>query len=354
MQTDLPACSHRLAVVLRLLGILVTVLCAIAAAVVTWPGFFRVERIFPIAQIVSFRGVLVLFFAAALVLALLLALIRPIRGLALSLALLAAVAGVANAGILAVRGGIGTEPLPAKTDDSVRVMTWNTAGPATSPETIAKIAVAMDADIVALPETTIETGEQVAIAMRDLGHRMWAHHAEDPSTEWDAGSTTLLISPDLGDYAVIESSVDGASNTSTVPSAVAMPVSGEGPVVVAAHAVAPRQSYMQAWREDLQWLADQCGDANVIMAGDFNATVDHMAGLGVDGATLGHCTDAAVETGNGSLGTWSTELPALLGAPIDHIMASSHWRATGSLVLQSLDDSGSDHRPLIVQFEPAD
>jgi endonuclease/exonuclease/phosphatase (EEP) superfamily protein YafD len=157
----------------------------------------------------------------------------------------------------------------------------------------------------------------------------------------------------LGDYAVIESSLDGTSNTSTVPSAVAMPVSGEGPIVVAVHAVAPRPSYMQSWRDDLQWLADQCGDGNVIMAGDFNATVDHMAGLGLDGGTLGHCTDAAVQTGNGALGTWSAQMPAILGTPIDHVMATPQWRASGSLVLRSLDDSGSDHRPLIVQYEPA-
>ncbi|MGK3952495.1 endonuclease/exonuclease/phosphatase family protein [Microbacterium sp. I2] len=338
---------------LRLLGILVTVLCAIAAAVVTWPGFFRLERTFPIAQIVSFRGVLVVVFVAALVLTLLLALIRPIRGLALALAVVAVLAVVANAAVIMVRGGTGTDALPVKAEDSVRVMTWNTAGSATPPETIAKIAVAMAADIVALPETTIETGEKVAIAMRDLGHRMWAHHAEDPSTEWDAGSTTLLISPALGDYAVIESSLNGTSNTSTVPSAVAMPTSGDGPIVVAVHAVAPRPSYMQSWRDDLQWLSDQCGDADVIMAGDFNATVDHMAGLGQGDATLGHCRDAAVDTGNGAVGTWSTEAPALLGAPIDHIMASRHWQASGSLVLRSLDGSGSDHRPLIVQYEPS-
>lgn len=337
---------------LRLFGILVTVLCAIAAAVLTWPGFFRLERTYPIAQIVSFRGAMVIVFSAAFVLLLVLAVARPIRSLALSLAVVAAAAAVANIVVLTTRGGMGPESLPAKTESSVRVMTWNTAGPATAPETIAKIAVAMDADIVALPETTIETGEKVAIAMRDLGHRMWAHHAQDPSTEWDAGSTTLLISPDLGDYAVIESSIDGSSNTSTVPSAVAMPTDGDGPIVVAAHAVAPRPSYMQSWRDDLQWLADQCGDSNVIMAGDFNATVDHMTGLGIDGGTLGHCKDAAVATGSGSVGTWSAEFPAMLGAPIDHIMASEHWRATGSLVLRSLDDSGSDHRPLIVQFEP--
>ncbi|MFE1663800.1 endonuclease/exonuclease/phosphatase family protein [Microbacterium sp. P02] len=336
---------------LRMLGILFTVLCAVAAAILTWPQFFRLERAFPIAQIVSFRAVVALAFAAALVLLLLLAIARPLRALALSLALIALVAGGANAAILVTRG-LGADALPAKTDASVRVMTWNTAGSATSPDAVAKIAVAMDADIVTLPETTIETGEQVALAMRDLGHRMWAFHAEYGTDGWDARSTTLLISPDLGDYAVIQSSADGTSNTSTVPSAVAMPTDGDGPIVVAAHAVAPRQSYMQHWRDDMQWLADQCADANVIMAGDFNATLDHMAGFGEDGGTLGHCHDAAAETGNGAVGTWSTDVPALLGAPIDHVMASDGWKATGSVVLRSLDGSGSDHRPLIVQLEP--
>ena len=338
---------------LRLVGVLGAVICAIAAAVLTWPAFFRVERTFPIAQIVSFRGLLALAFAVLLVIALLLAIARPLRGFALAVALIAAVAMVTNVAIVVTRG-TGTETLPAKTDSSIRVLTWNTAGSATSPETVAQIAVAMDADIVTLPETTIDTGEAVALAMRDLGHRMWAHYTDYPSTEWDAGSTTLLISPELGDYAVIESSLDGSSNTSTVPSAVAMPTSGDGPIVVAAHAVAPRQSYMQYWRSDLQWLADQCADANVIMAGDFNSTIDHMSNLGVDGGTLGRCHDGAAETGNGGVGTWSAEIPGLLGAPIDHVMASSHWKPTGSLVLRSMDDSGSDHRPLIVQFEPVD
>ncbi|WP_375383882.1 endonuclease/exonuclease/phosphatase family protein [uncultured Microbacterium sp.] len=337
---------------LRLLGILTTVLCAIAAAILTWPQFFHLERTFPIAQLVSFRGPVALAFAAFLLIALLLAIARPIRAFALSLALIALIAGGVNGAIVMTRG-MGTDALPPQTQASVRVMTWNTAGTATTPQEIAQIAVAMDADIVTLPETTIETGEQVAIAMRDLGHPMWAHHAANPSTEWDAGSTTLLISPGMGDYSVIESSQDGTSNTSTVPSAVAMPTSGVGPTVVAAHAVAPRQSYMQDWRSDLQWLADQCGADDVIMAGDFNATLDHMSGLGVDGGALGRCHDAAVETNNGGVGTWSTKFPALLGAPIDHVMASANWKPTGSVVLRNLDSSGSDHRPLIVQLEPA-
>lgn len=336
---------------LRLLGVLTTLVCAIAAAVLTWPSFFKLERTFPIAQIVSFRGLLAAAFCVMAVILLLLAVARPLRAFALSVAVVCLVAGVSNLVILNGRG-FGTETLPVKGADDIRVLTWNTAGQATSPDAIAQLAVAMEADIVALPETTIETGERVAIAMRDLGHPMWAHHAEDPSTEWDAGSTTLLITPDLGDYSVIESSEDGTSNTSVVPSAVAMPISGDGPIVVAAHAVAPRQSYMQDWRTDLQWLADQCATDNVIMAGDFNATIDHMSNLGVDGGTLGRCHDAAAETGNGAVGTWSTEFPALIGAPIDHVMASERWTATGSLVLRSFDDAGSDHRPLIVQLEP--
>lgn len=337
---------------LRLFGILVAVLFAAAAAVLTWPSFFRVERYYPIAQTISFRGALTIALAAIVVIALLLALARGARPFALTIALIAALATGVNGATLQARG-LGTESLPAKSEDAIRVMTWNTAGPATSADAVARLAVAMEADIVSLPETTIETGEAVAIAMRELGHPMWAHHAEDPSTEWDAGSTTLLISPDLGDYAVIESSVDGTSNTSTVPSAVAMPVAGDGPVVVAAHAVAPRPSYMSEWREDLRWLADQCASDNVILAGYFNTTVDHMSGLGVDGGTLGLCRDAAAETGNGSVGTWPTDLTGILGAPIDHVMATAQWKPTGSLVLETQGSSSSDHRPIVVQLERA-
>jgi hypothetical protein len=70
--------------VLRLLGLLFTVLAAIAAAIVTWPQFFRLERTFPIAQIVSLRPLVILVCAAVLVLALLLCLARPMRALAAS------------------------------------------------------------------------------------------------------------------------------------------------------------------------------------------------------------------------------------------------------------------------------
>lgn len=334
---------------LRASAILVTLLWAVAAAILTFPDFFRLDRVTPVAQLIAPRGALVVALAAVGILLLLVAAFRGIRAFAATAGILA-VAAAGIGGLVLTQRGLGTSALPAKTASAVRVMTWNTAGEATSPTEVARLAVAMDADIVSLPETTIQSGEQIAIEMRELGHPMWAHHTDYGG--WDAGSTTLLIAPELGDYAVIESSLDGSSNTSTVPSAVAMPVDGEGPIVVAVHAVAPRPAYMDSWRDDLRWLADQCAAQNVIMVGDFNATLDHFSDLGVDGGALGRCSDAAAATGNGAVGTWPTGVPALLGAPIDHVLTTSAWRATGSLVITSIDDSGSDHRPLVVQLEP--
>ncbi|HIE62520.1 MAG TPA: endonuclease/exonuclease/phosphatase family protein, partial [Microbacterium sp.] len=103
---------------------------------------------------------------------------------------------------------------------------------------------------------------------------------------------------------------------------------------------------------ELQALFAACPQPDVI-AGDFNATLDHFGGLGVDGGELGRCVDAAAASGTGSVGTWSTAWPSLLGTAIDHVMTTDAWTVTGSLVLSSVDGSGSDHRPLVVQLEPA-
>lgn len=338
----------------RLIGILLTVLFAIATAIVTWPQFFHLERTFPVTQMVASRAVLVLAFAAILLLALLLMLARPLRGFAASIAIIALVGGGVSAAVLAMRGIDTADTLPAKTAASVRVLAWNTAGEAVSPDEIAQTVVARQADIVALPETTEAVGEAIALKLRDAGHPMWVHHVQyrpEVTRGPDSWQTTVLISPALGDYAVITSSADGSSNTSSVPSAVVMPVTGDGPTVVAVHTVAPRQNEMDGWSQDLRWVADQCpAGRNVILAGDFNATLDHMSALGTAGGDLGACRDAASRTGSGAVGTWPTSAPALLGAPIDHVMATAQWRPSGSAVLPA-GAGGSDHRALITQLE---
>jgi len=144
--------------VLRLLGILIPVLAAIAAAMVTWPQFFRLERTFPFAQIVSLRGAMTVLFAGVVLLMLLLCLARPLRGFAASLAIIALAGAAVNGGILLARGA-GGGTLPEKSADAIRVMTWNTAGAATDPQLIAKTAIALQADslgvqVIAVGEPT--------------------------------------------------------------------------------------------------------------------------------------------------------------------------------------------------------
>lgn len=337
----------------RLLGILLTVLFAIATAIAVWPQFFHLEQTYPFAQLVAARGLLLVGLLGVAVVALLLLIARPLRGFAASI-LIVALLGAAATGVIGVTRGFGGTALPERTDSSLRVLTWNTAGEAVSADEIAGQILAQGADVVALPETTEAVGERIALMLREQGHPMWVHHVQfrpDVPNGPQSWQTTVLVAPELGEYSVIESAKDGSSNTGSVPSVVLMPVDGDGPTIVAVHAVAPRMEEMQQWQSDLQWIADQCPAGDFILAGDFNATVDHMASLGVEGGDMGYCRDVASRTGNGLSGTWPSSLPALAGAPIDHVMASPNWRPTGSVVLE--DAGGSDHRALVVQLEPA-
>jgi endonuclease/exonuclease/phosphatase (EEP) superfamily protein YafD len=256
---------------------------------------------------------------------------------------------VGNVAILSARGFGQADASHAAADptDTVTVLAWNTLGEVPDAETIVELALGEGADVISLPETTGPLGEEVAIAMREGGRPMWVH-----TTAFDevakARSTTLLISPDLGDYEVTSALVPGPpGNTNTLPTVVADPVSGDGPRIVAVHAVAPIRWELRNWRSDLDWLAEQCAGENVILAGDFNATLDHFAGHGVDGGDVGRCRDAANDGGAAGIGTWPTNVPEFFGSPIDHVLATPDWEVQSFRVVDELDGAGSDHRPIV-------
>ncbi len=148
----------------RLLGILLTVLFAIATAIVVWPQFFQLEQTFPFAQLVAVRGAVLAGLLAIAVLSLLLLFARPLRGFAASILIVALLGSAAIAGIGALRG-FGTGELPAKSEASVRVLTWNTAGEAVSAETIADAILTQEVDVVTLPETAESVGERIAVML---------------------------------------------------------------------------------------------------------------------------------------------------------------------------------------------
>ncbi len=336
---------------------------AAALAVLAWPQALGLQNTEFFAHAVSFRGVfalgagvLVLIFIAGLIVS------RARRFFAMAL-VVTALFGAVNVGILSSRGvdTVASASAAEPEAGSVTVLAWNTLGGAPGADAIADLALAEQADVVTLPETTEATGIAVAEAMRIGGRPMWVHTLAFDLVS-DARSTTVLISPDLGSYEVSNSATAGPpGNTSVLPSVVATPASGTGPTIVAVHAVAPIRYEMDGWRADLDWLAKQCTftddtPGNMIMAGDFNATVDHMAGrtsAGAFSAVLGDCADAATAAGSGAVGTWPTAVPALLGSPIDHVLATPNWRVDGLRVLESLDGAGSDHRPVVATLTDA-
>ena len=333
----------------RFLAAVIIVAVATGLLVAVWPQLFGLAMAPVLAQVVSLRGLAIaiaLVFVVALTLA---ALLSPsVRRFAASLAVALLVFCAVSVAVLSTRG-FGNPSFESATDNDVTVLSWNTLGDAPGAEVIALLALDTGAEIVALPETTNETGLEVAQIMAAAGQPMWVHTVPYDQIS-KSRSTTLLISVELGEYDV---NLDERT-TATLPSVVATPQNGTGPTIIAVHAVAPIPGEMQNWRSDLRWLKDACAGGNVIMAGDFNSTIDHYSGLATaEGAAIGACADAGLASDNAAVGTWPTSLPTLIGSPIDHVMATLNWRVSGMRVIESHDGYGSDHRPVLVQLTPA-
>jgi len=332
----------------RILAAAILLVVGALLVVGLWPQLFGLATAPLVAQVVSLRGLAI---AAALVLAVVFTLTAllapPMRRFAASLALMLLVFALVSTAVLATRG-FGGQGFQTANDSDVTVLAWNTLGDEPGSRAIADLALDSGAEVVVLPETTRATGEEVAAMMGDAGVAMQSFTAAYDEVS-KARSTTLLISTALGEYFADEE----LRSTSVLPSLIASPLDGSGPRIIAVHAVAPIPGEMQHWREDLQWLKGACVGGDVIMAGDFNSTIDHYSGLGVEGGTVGECVDAAVASDNGAVGSWPASLPALLGSPIDHVMATANWTVTGMRVIQSHDGFGSDHRPVLAQLSPA-
>ena len=332
----------------RTLAAIIIVATALALLVIAWPQLFGVVQLPILAQLVSLRGAAASVGLGLVALLVVVALVaKSVRRFAASIAVIMLAFCLINLAVLSTRG-FGNTTFATATDNDVTVLSWNTLGDLPGADTIAQLAIEVGADIVVLPETSRAAGEAVASIMGDSGLPMAAYtSAYDEVSK--ARSTTLLISTDLGDYTVDEE----VRTTSVLPSVVATPADGSGPTIIAVHPVAPIPGEMEHWREDLQWVKNACVGGNVIMAGDFNSTMDHFAGLATaPDAAIGECLDAAATTDNAAVGTWPVAIPALLGAPIDHVMSTANWRATGMRVIETQDDSGSDHRPVVAQLTP--
>ena len=333
----------------RVLAAAVTLALAALLLVACWPQLLGLQQAMGVAQLVSLRGMAALVAVLLAVLLTLFALLsHRTRRFFAGLAVLLLGFAVVSTGVLAVRG-FGGGAFQTTADGDLVVLSWNTLGDVPGTATIAQLADEVEADVVALPETSHAAGEAVQAALAASGRPMQLIDLQLDEIS-KARSTVLLISTRLGEYR----RDDTVGSTPTLPSVVAVPVDHSGPTIVAAHPVAPVAGEMRNWRDGLGWLADRCTDpdADVIVAGDLNSTLDHWAGYGSD-AGLAACGDVARAVGAAAVGTWPTLLPPLLGAPIDHVLATGSWEPIGFRVIESEDGAGSDHRPVLAQLRPA-
>jgi endonuclease/exonuclease/phosphatase (EEP) superfamily protein YafD len=333
----------------RVLAAIVLLLVAAALLVSVWPQLFGLQEAPIVAQVVSLRGIDI---AIAIVLVIVFGIAslawRSARRFFGSIVALLVVFCLVSVAILASRGFDSTTTrAPAAKD--VTVMTWNTKGDAPGADAIAKLALASHADIVTLPETTQAMGVAVAGLMKAGGKPMLVLSAARGYI-YRSHATTLLVSSALGAYTVDQA----AGGTTILPTVVAKPTNGDGPTIIAVHPVSPKPQEMRNWRSDIRAVAALCTGANTIMAGDFNSTLDVLGShSATSGADFGECSDAGRAAHGGSVGSWPTGIPSVLGAQIDHVMFTSAWKVTSMRVIQTADGAGSDHRPVVATLQPS-
>jgi len=321
--------------------ILLLVALAVALLLV-WPQAFGAQRLLGVAQLIALRALLALGLAAvAAVIGAVVLLLRRravrLRRVLVALTAVVALAAGGNAAVLLTRGA-AAGGMSGLSHGDLTVLVWNTQGGASSPAEVAELALSIRADVVSLPEMDDEAAAEVARRVAAGGIRMAADTttavAETSTPSWIP--TSLLVADRLGAYRHDAS----AGTTRGLPSGVWRPVDGSGPTIIAAHPAAPLMDGMDDWRAGLAWVRAQCRSPqrDLILAGDLNATVDHL--------DLGGCRDAAVEAHAAATGTWPSAMPAGLAAPIDHVLVGPGWTVREVRVI---DATGStDHRALVV------
>lgn len=307
----------------------VTVLVALAAAGFVLYALVRIlglERGFPLVPLLAYAPLVL--FAAPLAL--------------LGAALLRrwwSAAAIALAGVL-----LATAILPRAFESGpvtpegppLRLLTLNVHFGHVEPETVVDLVREHEVEVLALQEVTPEMVEGLDAA--GLGELL--PYSVDHSAPAAAGGSVHSVYPldDLGDVGHDIGSLAMPRAGLTVPDAA-------GPVeVVSVHPMPPRRpSMMAAWRDGLRGLPEATDGTVRILAGDFNATLDHAEMRDV--LESGY-TDAAAHLGQGLTGTWPVGDP-LPKAAIDHVLVDERIAVAE---LEILDVPGTPHRALMARL----
>ncbi|WP_164479205.1 endonuclease/exonuclease/phosphatase family protein [Nakamurella antarctica] len=242
--------------------------------------------------------------------------------------------GAIHAGTVLARGG-KSEPVA---DPDITVVQFNTFDTATTPQQLADLVRTADADIVTLPEADQQTTEAAAelLAAGGLIFQVFSMSTPEPYPL----PVSAMVRRSMGDYRQAPGPLLSYGSLKLEP----VSESGSAPTIIAVHPVNPGlTSTLTGWRSETSTAARLCTPgSNTIVAGDFNATVDHPA------FALLPCADAATQAGAGGSGTWPSWLPSFLAAPIDHVILDP--QSFSAVATWTVRASASDHRALVVQL----
>lgn len=192
-------------------------------------------------------------------------------------------------------------------------------------------------DVVSVMESGDRFRSRLAPLVEPMGYRL---HTSIPPGRADVAGVTAVVAGALGDV-----HVRVGDGTSAFPY-LELTGGGLGTLhVVAFHSVAPVPGSVPRWRSDMALLAKWCaGPTPAVVAGDFNATLDHSALR----AGMAGCADAADQRGAGLVPTWGpTDRTRAVGPQIDHVLATDPIAAETFTVH---DIAGSDHRAIVARL----
>lgn len=243
----------------------------------------------------------------------------------------AAIASVVGCGLLHAAGlsnRLGGRP-SAATDAQLRVVMLNVEyGQADTAALLAK-AAEIDADVIVLVEYHPRTED--ALAEADHGYRYRVGQAT-----LDAEGTVVLSRTPLVQQAHVGEIFHNYVVTTTVRGVVW--------TIAAVHPYPPVRSASE-WVEDSRLVAGMVRpfvDDNLVVIGDFNATLDQVTMGDFTGMGL---RDAAVQTGAGWVSTWPMEYPVPAFAALDHALTSPNVVANS---FETFAVPGTDHKGLAV------
>jgi endonuclease/exonuclease/phosphatase family metal-dependent hydrolase len=224
----------------------------------------------------------------------------------------------------------------------LRVVTANLLAGRAAAEVVVELACRMRADMLFVQELT----GQAAARLRQAGlDDLLPHRVTQPMTHCAA------VSGIYGRYPLRSGPPAAPVSAARCTARLDLP-SGQFVQPACIHAAPPKPPWSPAatarWRGQLSALPAP-GDVPLILAGDFNATVDHAQFRRL--LRRGYA-DAASQAGNGLVPTWGPRpgrLPTLLA--IDHVLTD---RRCAVLTTSAHQLAGSDHRALYAELQLPD